>query len=136
MINKVIEGTEKKMETFQASNDNLFLNSWFTINQTKFTTGTAGQYANKYTLDMWKASYGNTGTDGTITSTNNGITITASSNGDFWLMQPFENYVEDDQIYTISIKLDNGEILYKTFKYYTDLSITINSSIKGLVEYT
>lgn len=92
------------------SNPNLLDNPWFTINQRGQSSYTSG-----YTVDRWKKQSGT----GTITVTNNGLTIEPTTSGSMLLfrqqldLDTVVPYILGKQV-TLSIMLSDGKIYSTT----------------------
>jgi hypothetical protein len=112
-------GTQKFVNKQPAkySNDNLFLNSWFTVNQRGTTSGTI--VANTYYLDMWKFSYGSTA--GTFSLGSSGLTLSAASGTYAQFRQGFEDpSIFNGKTWTISAMLSDGTVYSATLTRVND----------------
>lgn len=96
------------------SNPNLLDNPWFTVNQRGATTYD-GTTEGQYTVDRWKLTIANRGT---ITVTDNGITLSANNST---LNPIFRQFIEKTifdslkgKTVTLSIMLANGSIRSET----------------------
>lgn len=106
-----------------ASQQNLLINPWFTVNQREFTSGSSAGY----TVDRWKKT---TGT-GTLTLTSNGLQFPASTECE--VQQIFESMPWDGREITISLMYSDGTIVSGTDTWTTGGAKTFISDGKMIV---
>ena len=124
-------------KTSGLSNENLFDNSWFTINQRGITSGTMS--GNSYYYDRWIFTYSTN--PGSFVETANGVKLTPALNDSVQWWQYLDNPIAlNGKALTISILFGDGSIkhgsLVRESGTYQDVILDSNTQLQFSINAT